>query len=103
MPVDKIASSVAAGAYANTAKAGQGVGIGAGDKASFGDLVKKAATDSIDTMKAGEKASAQAVTGEATLTDVVEAVTDAEMTLQTVIAIRDRMLNAYQEIMRMPV
>lgn len=54
-------------------------------------------------MKAGEKASAQAVTGEASLTDVVEAVTDAEMTLQTVVAIRDRMLNAYQEIMRMPV
>lgn len=41
MPVDKIASSVAAGAYANTAKAGQGAGIGAGDKASLVILSKK--------------------------------------------------------------
>ena len=102
MPVDKIASSVAAGTYANVAKTGQGAGVSAGDKTSFGDLVQKAARDSVDTMKESEKMSAQAVTGDASLTDVVEAVTDAEMTLQTVVALRDRMLSAYQEIMRMP-
>ena len=102
MPVDKVASSVAAGTYANMAKTAQSAGVSAGDKTSFGDLIEKAAHDSVDVMKAGEKASAQAITGEATLTDVVEAVTSAEMTLQTVVAVRDRMLSAYQEIMRMP-
>jgi flagellar hook-basal body complex protein FliE len=35
--------------------------------------------------------------------DVVTAVSNAEMTLQTVVAVRDRVLNAYQEIMRMPI
>ena len=47
--------------------------------------------------------SAMAVTGEADITDVVQAVTSAELTLQTVVAVRDRMISAYQEIMRMPI
>jgi len=47
--------------------------------------------------------SAQAVTGEADLTDVVAAITSAELTLQTVVAVRDRLISAYQEIMRMPI
>jgi flagellar hook-basal body complex protein FliE len=33
---------------------------------------------------------------------VVEAVNAAEITLQTVVAVRDRIITAYQEIMRMP-
>ncbi|MCB1556314.1 MAG: flagellar hook-basal body complex protein FliE [Alphaproteobacteria bacterium] len=70
---------------------------------SFGDMVKKVAKDSIAVMRGGEKTSAQAVLGKADLTDVVEAVTQAELTLQTVMAVRDRLLNAYQEIMRMPI
>lgn len=104
--VDRIDPSVAAGLY----KTAQGVGSGAGGKgvsenkgASFGDLVEKAARDSIETMKSGEKASAEAVIGTADLTDVVEAVTAAELTLETVVAMRDRMMSAYQEIMRMPI
>ncbi len=35
--------------------------------------------------------------------DVVQAVSNAELTLQTVVAVRDRVVNAYQEIMRMPI
>ena len=61
------------------------------------------AAEAVDTLHSGEKASANAVLGTANLTDVVEAVTAAELTLQTVVAVRDRMLTAYQEIMRMPI
>lgn len=103
MPVDKINPAAAAGAYANTQKAGQGAGIAGQKGPSFGDLMKTATTNSIESLRAGEKASADAVIGKADLTDVVEAVTSAEMTLQTVVAVRDRMLSAYQEIMRMPI
>jgi len=103
MPIDKINPAAAAGAYSNIAKAGQGIGTPGSDKVSFGDLVKKAAVNSIETLEAGEKASADAVLGTASLTDVVEAVTSAELTLQTVVAVRDRMMGAYQEIMRMPI
>ena len=101
MPVDKLNPAAAASAYSNTQKAKPG--IGAGDGPKFGDMLREAATESIATMRGGEKASAQAVTGNADLTDVVEAVTNAELTLQTVVAVRDRMLSAYQEIMRMPI
>jgi flagellar hook-basal body complex protein FliE len=47
--------------------------------------------------------SAKAVTGEADIVDVVQAVGNAEITLQTVVAVRDRVISAYQEIMRMPI
>lgn len=103
MPLDKINPAVAANVYSTVQKAGQGAGVAAGDGMSFGDMVKKVAKDSIAVMRGGEKTSAQAVLGKADLTDVVEAVTQAELTLQTVMAVRDRLLNAYQEIMRMPI
>lgn len=69
----------------------------------FLDLVKNTLNQSIDTVKHGEQMSAAAVTGEADITDVVQAVTAAELQVQTVTAIRDRMISAYQEIMRMPI
>ena len=54
-------------------------------------------------MKSGEDMAAKAVTGEADLTDVVQAISSAELTLQTVVSVRDRMISAYQDIMRMPI
>lgn len=103
MAIDKMNPASAAGAYANIQKAGTAPGLGADKGPSFGDLVRTAASNSIDALHQGEKVSAQAIVGKADLTDVVEAVTAAETTLQTVIALRDRMLGAYQEIMRMPI
>ena len=103
--VDQIDPSIAAGLYKNAQGVSQGAKVAGGndDGANFGDMMKKVATDSIETMRQGEKMSAEAVIGNADLTDVVEAVTSAELTLQTVVAVRDRMLNAYQEIMRLPI
>ena len=101
MAIDKINPAAAAGAYSNAQKSGSG--MDGNDKTSFGDVMKTVAEKSINTMKEGEKASAQAVMGTANLTDVVEAVTAAEMTLQTVVTVRDRMVSAYQDIMRMPI
>jgi len=43
------------------------------------------------------------IAGEADLTDVVAAVNSAETTLQVVTGLRDRMIQAYQEILRMPI
>ena len=58
---------------------------------------------SVEAGKAAELATASAVAGEADLTDVVTAVSNAEMTLQTVVTVRDRVVAAYQEILRMPI
>lgn len=103
MPMEITNPAAAANAYATTAKGVAAPGVSASQGPSFTDFIKQAAIDSVDTMKSGEKASADAVIGKANLTDVVEAVTSAELTLQTVVAMRDRMLQAYQDIMRMPI
>ena len=78
---------------------------GSGDSGgvTFSDFLKAKAEESVDTLRKSEEMSAKAVTGDADITDVVQAVTSAEITLQTVVAVRDRMISAYQEIMRMPI
>jgi flagellar hook-basal body complex protein FliE len=54
-------------------------------------------------MTKGEHASMQAVTGKADLAQVTEAVSNAEVAVQSVVAVRDRVVQAYQDIMRMPI
>ena len=78
-----------------------GVAGGSGD--GFVDALKGAAESWVDTMRQGEQKSAQAVTGQVDIRDVVMAVNNAEVTLQTAVAVRDKVIAAYQEIMRMPI
>jgi flagellar hook-basal body complex protein FliE len=100
--VDKVSQAI--GAYLNTSKiANKAVSAGEDDSFSFGSMIKGAIDQVVRTQKKSEAMSAQAVLGKANLTDVVQAVTDAEMTLQTVMTVRDRLVSAYQEIMRMPI
>ncbi len=70
---------------------------------AFSDFLKKTAESSIDTLRHGESMAAKGITGKADPTDVVSAVNNADITLQTVVAIRDKMVGAYQDIMRMPI
>jgi flagellar hook-basal body complex protein FliE len=94
-------------AYGNAAKALTGLEQGGGDAAeagkSFGDLLKQAATDSVKTGADSEKQSMLVTAGKANVTDVVTAVSAAEVTLQAVTAVRDKVVSAYQEILRMPI
>jgi flagellar hook-basal body complex protein FliE len=69
----------------------------------FAGMVKGAIQGSIDKLKTGEKMSMKAVAGKADLQEVVAAVTAAEVTLDTVTAVRDKVITAYNEIMRMPI
>lgn len=70
---------------------------------SFADLLGEVAKDAKAAGVSAEKLSVQAVTGNADLNEVVTAVTNAEVTLQTVVAIRDKVIAAYQDILRMPI
>lgn len=69
----------------------------------FSSFVKEAAAGAADTLRQGEALSKQGIAGKADLNDVVAAVNDAEMTLQTVTTLRDKIVQAYQEILRMPI
>lgn len=77
--------------------------VGDSGGVTFSDFLKAKTEQSVDALRASEEMSAKAVTGEADIVDVVQAVGNAEVTLQTVVALRDRMVSAYQEIMRMPI
>jgi flagellar hook-basal body complex protein FliE len=90
-------------AYTNAGKVG-GPGLDPrGDGSGFADMVKSAASDVADTLEKGEAASAKAIAGGGNLTEVVTAVSNAEATLQTVVAVRDRVIQAYQDILKMPI
>jgi flagellar hook-basal body complex protein FliE len=96
----KIAQAVAA--YVNAGKVGPGMAARE-EGGGFADMVQQAAQNSVAALQKGEAASVQAVSGKADLAEVVTAVTNAEATLQTVAALRDRVISAYQEILRMPI
>jgi flagellar hook-basal body complex protein FliE len=70
---------------------------------SFGDLLKSAGEGLVDSLQKGEQASLQAATGKADLAQVTEAVTNAQVALQTVTAVRDKIVQAYQSIIQMPI
>ncbi len=69
----------------------------------FSDVLKQVAKDAVNTTREAEKQSLAAADGKADLNQVVNAVTAAEVTVQTVTAVRDRVISAYQEILRMPI
>ncbi|WP_414473330.1 flagellar hook-basal body complex protein FliE [Microvirga sp. M2] len=70
---------------------------------SFLDTMAQVASSAIDTLKAGEASSISGIQSKASVQQVAEAVMAAEQTLQTAIAIRDKVVAAYQEIARMAI
>jgi flagellar hook-basal body complex protein FliE len=97
----------AAAAYSNAANRLTGAGGPSvkpqAEGPSFGAMLQEATSQSIDTLRTGEDMTAKGVLGKADLADVVAAVNNAEMTLQAVVTVRDRVIGAYQEILRMPI
>jgi flagellar hook-basal body complex protein FliE len=67
--------------------------------ADFGDLLGKVS----ETLKAGEEAAMGTILGEIPMHQAVNKVLEAERTLTTVIAARDKFVNAYLELTRMQI
>jgi flagellar hook-basal body complex protein FliE len=59
--------------------------------------------DTIQSTKAAESQMSAGLQGKADLVNVVTAVSSAEASLETMMAVRDQVISAYQEIMRMPI
>jgi flagellar hook-basal body complex protein FliE len=103
--------AVAAAAYQAAAKFGADASItpslpAAGTSAptqSFSDFLSNAVDSSVNTMKQGESMATKQMSGQADIVDVVNAVNSAEITLDTVVAVRDKVVSAYQAIMNMPI
>nr|WP_321454790.1 flagellar hook-basal body complex protein FliE [uncultured Cohaesibacter sp.] len=70
---------------------------------SFGDYFSTVTSNVIDTVKNGESAAIAGIQGKQSVQNVVDAVMNAEVALQSAIAIRDKVVAAYQEVSRMAI
>lgn len=73
-----------------------------GPGAGFDQVFAKVG-EAINDLKTGEAAAISGLQGQASVQHVVESVMTAERSLQTAIAIRDRLVSAYQTISQMPI
>lgn len=103
--------NIASNAYQNmnkmgglpTPELGSSKGAEALGKPSFNELVSDSLSEAKNAGYKSESISAKAMAEQAELHDLVTAVTNAELTLNTVVAVRDRVIQAYQDIMKMPI
>jgi flagellar hook-basal body complex protein FliE len=99
--------TVAASAYANLARildtGGAGKTSDSSGGPSFGDLLKDALGSVVD---GGRKADAQSVamaSGKANVMDVVTAVAETDVKVSTLVSVRDKVIAAYEDIMKMTI
>jgi flagellar hook-basal body complex protein FliE len=98
--------AAAANAYGTTAKIGnvtEAESSAASKGPSFGNFLEDATRSAIGSLKSGEKASAAGVTGTMDPLAITQAVTEAKLTLDTVSALRDSAVDAYNKIQGMPI
>jgi flagellar hook-basal body complex protein FliE len=98
--------TAAANAYASLARILDSGGAGKGSEAagpSFGAVLK----DAIGSVhNAGKKSDAQTVAmaaGKANVMDVVTAVAETDVAVSTLVSVRDRVIQSYEDIMKMPI
>ena len=98
---------LAARAYAATQgvtpASGGAAKVAGGDGPDFSQVLSRTVGDMVQTSHTAERAMAAHTAGKAELVDVVTAVASAQSSLETVMAVRDQVISAYQEILRMPI
>ena len=103
LPVQNVTNALSA--YAKSPTTG-GLGMDPRDNqksGEFADLVRGAIKEAVSIGQRSEQISIAAINDRADINQVVTAVAEAEVTLRTVVAVRDKVVEAYREILRMPV
>ncbi len=100
--------SSAASAYASIARlANQAQSTTGPEKAGgggdFGGMVREAVGTLVETGKTAETGAVALAEGKADMVNVVTAMAETEVALETMVSIRDKVIAAYEEIMRMPI
>jgi flagellar hook-basal body complex protein FliE len=95
----------AANAYASLARLTKPVSAAtpADDGPSFGAMVKQAMGSVLD---AGRKSDAQTMamaSGKSNVMDVVTAVAETDVAVSTLVSVRDRVIQSYEDILKMPI
>ena len=71
-------------------------------KPDFDELITEALDKARDAGYEGESMSAKSLANKAEYHELVTAVNNADLTMRTVVAVRDKMISAYQDIIKMP-
>jgi flagellar hook-basal body complex protein FliE len=103
--------TAAASAYSNAAKLiNQGgllpasnVSTVAPQGTDFAKMLSDTVQSVVDTGKASDKKALDLVNGKADVVDVVTSVSQTQIAVEGMVAVRDRVITAYEEIMRMPI
>ena len=69
----------------------------------FGSMLRDQVRDVVDQGNASEAKQASYMAGKGNIIDVVTAVSEAEVALDTMVSVRDKVISAYEEIMRMAI
>jgi len=77
-----------------------GKGNGGG---SFADILAQQVQGVAETGKASDQMAMDMVNGKANVVDMVTKLSETEMAIDSMVTIRDRVISAYEEIMRMPI
>ena len=101
MPAIPVSPAAAAQAYRAVDTGAAGAASGAGG--DFGGVLSRALEGVVQAGRTADAQSTAAISGAGNITEVVAAVSKAELALQTTVTIRDRVVQAYQDIMRMPI
>jgi flagellar hook-basal body complex protein FliE len=101
--------SIAANAYASLAKLtdlaapSKGASEGSATGPSFSALVQEAIGAMSKATHNSDVQSQAAAAGKANMIDVVTAVAESEVAIDTLVSVRDKVISAYEEIMKMPI
>ncbi len=101
-------SAIANNAYQMASKLAQQTS-GAGDVnqdrsgVNFGQMVQEAVETVVDKGRETDQKTIGLVEGKTDVVDVVTAIAETEVALETMVTVRNRVISAYEEIMRMPI
>ena len=98
--------TVAANAYANLAKILDTGGAGKGAETggpSFASVLKEAVGSVLETGRKSDAQSVAMASGKANVMDVVTAVAETDVAVSTLVSVRDRVIQSYEDIMKMTI
>jgi flagellar hook-basal body complex protein FliE len=99
--------TVAANAYAALARMTE-IGAGAGKVSetgghSFGAMLKDAIGSVMDSGRKSDAQTLAMASGKSNVMDVVTAVAETDVAVSTLVSVRDRVIQSYEDIMKMPI
>lgn len=76
---------------------------GDGQSADFASLLAETVQGVVESGKVADEKTLDLVNGKGDIVDVVTAISQTEIAMETMVTVRDRVISAYEEIMRMPI